>query len=191
MDILSLQQQSSAQSQSIIYVYCDGCALGNGQTGAVGGYGVYFPSDETLNISQPYKTTEVISSSLSPATNQKTELLAMQSAINLCLYYYNRPESYPSPYPSQSSVIFHIYSDSMYTINCLNVWMAKWATNGYKKADKKPVKNLSIIKPMYELYQKYRHLFKLIHINSHTGKTDQHSLGNARADQLANDGARK
>ena len=44
-----------------------------------------------------------------------------------------------------------IYSDSAYCVNLINDWMYKWEQNGWKRPKNQEVKNLDIIKQIYEL----------------------------------------
>ena len=45
-----------------------------------------------------------------------------------------------------------LYSDSAYVVNALNQgWLENWKTNGWKGADKKPVKNIELWKQLDEL----------------------------------------
>ena len=39
----------------------------------------------------------------------------------------------------------HVLTDSQYTINVITKWMAGWKQKGWRKADKKPIKNLELI----------------------------------------------
>ena len=168
-----------------INVYCDGSTSNNGSNQATGGYGVYFPEDESLNMSFQY-THEI-------PTNQKTELYAMMMAIRQCILYIKNlstdKEEITGEPMQNVKYIFNIHTDSMYTINCLDKWMANWIKKGMKKADGKPVQNTHILDPLYKLYTRFKDTntmqIKLHHINAHTGKTDIHSLGNAMADKLS------
>jgi len=167
-----------------INVYCDGSTSNNGSVKATGGYGVYFPADETLNMSFPY-IHEI-------PTNQKTELYAMMMAIRQCiLYFKNNPIMFNEndEMNEEKCYMFSIYTDSMYTINCLDKWINGWIKKGWKKADGKPVLNTHILEPLYTLYTRFKdtkHMkIKLHHISAHTGKTDEHSMGNAMADKLS------
>ena len=80
--------------------------------------------------------------------------------------------------------IVYIYTDSLYSINCITKWVYGWINNGWLDKIKKPVKNKDIIQPIHNIYKKYSNIH-FIHIEAHTNKTDIHSLGNAKADELA------
>ena len=44
-----------------------------------------------------------------------------------------------------------IYSDSMYTINCITKWVVGWERRGWKTTTGEPVKNVEIIKRLNNL----------------------------------------
>lgn len=46
-----------------------------------------------------------------------------------------------------------IQTDSQYAINCVTKWAHGWKRNGWIKNDKTPVKNVEIIKEIFELLQ--------------------------------------
>ena len=81
-----------------------------------------------------------------------------------------------------------IFTDSNYSINCLTKFINGWIKNNWILSNGQPVKNKDIIQKIYLLLQQYKNI-TFEHINSHTGKEDIHSKGNARADKLAVQGA--
>lgn len=44
----------------------------------------------------------------------------------------------------------HIESDSQYAIGCSTTWVANWKKRGWKKADKKPISNITLVKAINE-----------------------------------------
>ena len=74
----------------------------------------------------------------------------------------------------------HLYTDSEYSLNVLTKWYPNWS-----EKQKKTKKNISLIKETYDLCMDINP--KIHHIKAHTNLEDEHSLGNAIADQLAND----
>ena len=44
-----------------------------------------------------------------------------------------------------------IYSDSAYCVNLINDWMYNWEKNGWKRPKNQEIKNLEIIKQIFEL----------------------------------------
>ncbi len=74
-----------------------------------------------------------------------------------------------------------LHVDSAYVMNGVQRWIAGWKRNGWRTADKKPVKNV-------ELWQELdaevaRHVISWVWVKGHSGDP-----GNERADALANRG---
>ena len=142
-----------------ITIYTDGSCKNNGKKNAIAGIGVY--SENVYNISEKIEGRQ---------TNQCAELYAILKALEL-----TKIDDYS---------IVYIYTDSLYSINCITKWVYGWINNGWLDKKKKPVKNKNIIQPIHNIYKKYSNI-RFIHIEAHTNKTDIHSLGNAKADELA------
>jgi ribonuclease HI len=75
-----------------------------------------------------------------------------------------------------SSVILH--TDSRYVMDGLTQWMPRWKANGWKTADKKPVKNGDLWRALDEAAQ--RHDVSWRWVRGHDGHIE-----NERADALA------
>lgn len=84
-----------------------------------------------------------------------------------------------------------LYSDSEYTIKSLTEWIINWKKNGWKTANKKPVKNVELIKRMDELYESVKskcHNITIKHIMAHQKEPTKNTLewqlwyGNDRVD---------
>lgn len=71
-----------------------------------------------------------------------------------------------------------IHSDSEFWINVLTKWAPGWQRNGWKKS-KGEIKNLDLVKKLYELYLTYP--VKLVWVRGHVG-TEMNEL----ADEWAN-----
>ena len=71
-----------------------------------------------------------------------------------------------------------IHSDSEFWINVLTKWAASWKENGWKKKTGE-IKNLEIVKELYELYCRYP--VKLVWVRGHVG-----TELNEMADEWAN-----
>ena len=71
-----------------------------------------------------------------------------------------------------------IHSDSEFWINVLTKWAGKWEADGWKKKTG-PIKNLDLVRELYELYRKYP--VKLVWVRGHVG-TEYNEL----ADEWAN-----
>lgn len=134
------------------------------------GYGIYFPNGEIKNIANSFD--------IKPLTNNRAELYAIYRAIKKIQKRY-----------TFNKII--IYTDSEYSMKSLTIWIDNWKTNNWKNAKNKPVENQDIIKKIDDLLQKYPEKIIFKHVRSHTGKQDEQSINNHKADYLANVGASK
>lgn len=151
-----------------LHVFTDGACFGNGSKDALAGYGVHFPHEEYDDISEPF--------SYKPCTNQRAELYAIYHALTIGL----NDEAIDDVF---------VYSDSDYSIKCIKTWAPGWHKANWTRKTGGPLKNLDIIKPLYRLYSYNRDRVHFIHVRSHTGNTDDWSVGNDKADILAGKGA--
>lgn len=147
-------------------IYCDGACSANGRRGAKAGFGVSVWSPEGVEVD----AVSVRLPTNEPQTNQRAELRGLAEALHRA---------------TQSSGGADIYTDSQYAINCLQTWGAGWAAKGWRKADGGAVLHQDILRPMWELWKRRGPHIHLYHVAAHTGRTDRHSRGNARADALA------
>jgi ribonuclease HI len=74
-----------------------------------------------------------------------------------------------------------LHVDSQYVMQGVTKWIAGWKRNGWRTADKKPVKNQDLWQALDE--QVARHAISWHWVKGHAGDP-----GNERADQLANKG---
>ena len=103
-------------------------------------------------------------------TNNKAELLAICLALRVCK-------------EEKKKVI--IYTDSEYSLKAIYEWYPLWVVKGIKEKKK----NYKILDILHGYLEKMD--VKMSHVRAHTGLKDEHSLGNAKADKLANMGAKK
>ena len=111
-----------------ITIYTDGSSIGNP---GPGGYGIVMlveGKDYKKEFSQGFKLT----------TNNRMELLAAIMALKKI--------------KSSSDVI--IFTDSVYVKNGITEWMVNWKKNGWKNANKKPVKNKDLWTKLDNLCEK-------------------------------------
>ena len=138
----------SVNNPRIIEVYTDGSA-DNVVKSSYYGIGIVFPDENRENISQRIQDKK--------ATNNRAELMAILCAIKAVL-----PEL-------QAQMTLHIYSDSQYSIKCIN--------GTYKNA----TMNMDLIETARDLYKRYN--IKFIHVRAHKG-----NKYNEMADKLARKG---
>eukprot|EP00919_Chromeraceae_sp_WS-2016_P070589 GHVR01167309.1.p1 GENE.GHVR01167309.1~~GHVR01167309.1.p1 ORF type:complete len:309 (+),score=78.02 GHVR01167309.1:38-964(+) len=148
-----------------IDIYTDGASSNNGKTGARAGVGVYFGDDDPRNISVALPSDQL-------QTNNRAELTAIKEAIIIA------SRDHPT-------VEVGIYTDSTYTIGCLDQWQANWEKNGWRTATGAPVKNSDLIQEITTLRRGHKGGINLKHVKAHA---DSH--GNNQADKLARLGAR-
>ena len=145
-----------------IIVYTDGACIANGQPNAKAGMGVYFGPDDIRNISKPVQGKQ---------SNNTAELGALIAAYKVV----------EQDIKSGKKVAF--FTDSVYSLLCLTTYGNKCDQNGWSKF----IPNKELVKEAYKLFGSNKlSNIKLIHVPSHTGAQDAHSLGNEQADQLAN-----
>jgi ribonuclease HI len=98
-------------------------------------------------------------------TNNRMELLAAISALEAM----------------KKKVSADIYTDSQYVRGGITGWIHNWKRNGWRTADKKPVKNV-------DLWQRLDDAMKQHDVRWHWVKGHAGHAENERADQLARDG---
>lgn len=145
--------QSPGAHKHHVVIYSDGACSGNP---GPGGWGAVL-------MSGPHR--KEIKGGENPTTNNRMELMAAISAL----------EALKGP----SSVELH--TDSQYVKNGIEGWIHGWKRNGWKTADKKPVKNA-------ELWQRLDAAAKRHKISWHWVKGHAGHEHNERADELARQG---
>ena len=141
-----------------LYAYTDGACSGNP---GPGGWGVLLRATEGAKI---LKQKE-LSGGEPHTTNNRMELLAAINALETL----ERPST------------ITIVTDSAYVKNGVTTWIHGWKRNGWKTADKKPVKNVELWQRI-ELAQE-RHNVTWKWVKGHAGHPE-----NERADELARAG---
>jgi ribonuclease HI len=74
-----------------------------------------------------------------------------------------------------------VYTDSQYVKNGIETWIHAWKRNGWKTADRKPVKNAELWRELDVLVTRHE-------VSWHWVKGHADNVGNQRADALANRG---
>lgn len=72
-----------------------------------------------------------------------------------------------------------IFCDSKYSIQCVTQWAVGWKKKGWKKKTGE-IKNLELIKEMFELHQSVKDEVQVLHVNGHVGVE-----GNELADRMS------
>ena len=134
-----------------VIIYTDGACSGNPGPGGWGAILMY--KDARKEISGGMKNT----------TNNIMEITAVIEALK-CLKV-------------ESDV--QVYSDSAYTVNAFKQgWIYNWMKNGWKTANKEPVKNKELWQELYDLTKK--HKVEFIKVKGHADNEF-----NNRCDEMA------
>jgi ribonuclease HI len=137
----------------VVTIHTDGACSGNP---GPGGWGAVLRYNGTI---KELKGGEALT------TNNRMELKAATEALNAL----KRPCE------------VELHTDSQYVKNGLTAWIHSWKKNGWKTADKKPVKNVDLWQALDAAVA--RHTIRWHWVKGHAGNVD-----NERADELANEG---
>lgn len=137
----------------IVKIYTDGACKGNP---GVGGWGALLEMNGT---------EKELFGGEAHTTNNRMELLAVIRALEAL----------------KRRCAVQLHTDSKYVQQGISTWIHGWKKNGWRTADKKPVKNDDLWRELDLLAQ--QHDIEWLWVKGHAGHN-----GNERADQLANRG---
>lgn len=139
-----------------VIIYSDGGCRGNGKEITIGGYGaILIYGDNTKEIKKGFKNT----------TNNVMELTAVIDALSMLKEPCN----------------VKLHSDSAYVVNAFKQkWIDNWKRNGFRTANKEPVKNRELWERLIELTE--YHTVEFVKVKGHS----DNELNN-RVDRLANE----
>ena len=170
-------------SEEQVALFSDGACSNNGKKSAKAGFGVTVGLVSKTGYREMAQVTEPLQPSESQ-TNQRAELRGLSKAWNIATMQLPAVLQRMGKYTTK----VHIYTDSQYSLDCILKWALTWSKKGWAKADGTPVLHRDIIEPLFTAVKEWKqtpYAIEFHHINSHTGKTDPFSIGNARADELA------
>lgn len=159
------------ETSGTVNIYIDGSCIHNGSPHAIAGYGVYFGTDDPRN-----EYARVVGKQ----TNNTGELTAFIRAVE------KMQDELIDKTKSSTKTKINIYTDSEYVMKCAGAYGDKLSKNEWKTSAGKVPPNLKLIQRIHEIYKPYKKRFALHHVKAHTGLSDEHSVGNAEADRLAN-----
>jgi ribonuclease HI len=136
-----------------VEVFTDGACSGNPGPGGWGAILRYGGHEKELKGGEPH------------TTNNRMELMAAISALEAL---------------NKSSHV-DLHTDSEYVKNGITAWIHNWKRNGWRTADKKPVKNAELWQRLEQALE--RHEVKWHWVKGHAGHPE-----NERADELAREG---
>lgn len=152
-------------------LYTDGAIKGIGKKEAKGGWAFVVVKDNNeIDFKFDGKDGAIAKY---PVTNSTMEFYAMAQAL---IYIKEK----------LSGQKVAIYCDSEYVINSLLEWVPKWKKNGWRSYRGSAVKNVELIKFVYNKFVQLRDNVRIYHVKGHSG-----NKFNDRADELAKKGVLK
>ena len=136
-----------------VVIHTDGACKGNP---GPGGWGALVERDDRI---------EELSGGELATTNNRMEMTAVIRALESLA----------------PGTVVELYTDSQYVKNGIETWIHGWKKNGWKTADRKPVKNADLWRELDVLAARHR-------IRWHWVRGHNDHPGNERADALANEG---
>jgi len=150
-----------------VQVYTDGACSKNGKAGAQASWAFWIPKHKDKSKSGRVPTGEL-------QTNQRGELMGISEAVKSI-----------SDFPEGASNInVHLYTDSMYSKNCLTTWFGSWCKKNWKTTTGGDVAHRDIIEPTVQRLKTFKS-YAIHHVEAHTGNDDEHSKHNAVVDRMA------
>lgn len=156
----------------MVELYTDGACRGNGTAkNATAGVGVVLIIDNNEPVFCKNKLK------FTPNTNNKAEISAIITGINLLYEYYDFKDD------DFVKDKLTIYSDSNYVIQGITKWIDGWRANGWKTANKTDVKNKELWQALDRMLTVLSNHFEIefVKVKGHSG-----NLWNEKCDKLAN-----
>lgn len=138
----------------VVEIYTDGACSGNPGPGGWGAVLRYGAVEKELHGGE-----------VGPTTNNRMELMAAISALESL----------------KRSCSVDLYTDSNYLREGITKWIHSWRRNGWRTAEKKPVKNAELWQRLDQALS--RHRIQWHWVRGHAGHVE-----NERADALAREG---
>jgi ribonuclease HI len=144
---------SGAHDERVVEIFTDGACSGNPGPGGWGAILRWNGHERELSGGE------------AATTNNRMELMAAIHALEAL----------------KRGTRARIHTDSVYLKDGITKWIARWKSNGWRTADKKPVKNL-------DLWQRLDASLAGHAVSWHWVKGHAGHAGNERADRLAREG---
>lgn len=149
-----------------VEIYTDGACSKNGRKGAQASWAFYLPQHKSLSNAQRVPEGE-------SQTNQRGELMAISEAIKAA----------EVAFPVLETEL-KIYTDSMYSKNCLTEWLPSWIQNNWKTSQGGNVIHRDLIEETSNRLSRFKS-FNITHVKAHTSGTDEQSRNNHIVDRMA------
>ena len=149
-----------------IRIFTDGACSKNGKKDSKAAWACWFPDHKELSDSGRVSDSDI-------QTNQRAELMAIFKGVEIAL------KSFPA-----NETSLNIYTDSMYSKNCLTTWLPGWVAKDWKTTQGKDVCHRDLIEKMVLNLSKFKS-YTITHILAHTGNQDDLSKNNDIVDKMA------
>ena len=147
-------------------IFTDGACFKNGKQGAKAAWSCWFPDYASYSKAGLVPEEQI-------QTNQRGELMGISKGVEVAL------EKFPL---SETEV--HIFTDSMYSKNCLTEWLPGWIESNWKTKQGKAVSHRDLIESIATNLSKFKS-YTITHVRAHTGDQDDLSKNNDIADKMA------
>jgi ribonuclease HI len=151
---------------NVVEVYTDGACSKNGQKEARASWAFYFPDHTSQSRSGRVPEDE-------HQTNQRGELMAISEAVKQAEIGFSVLEA-----------DLKIYTDSMYSKNCLTTWLPSWVRNNWKTSQGGDVQHRDLIEDTANRLSRFKS-FNITYVKAHTGGSDNQSKCNNIVDRMA------
>jgi ribonuclease HI len=130
------------ENDATLNVFCEGTSSGIGTSAAASGCGIYALYKNTADERTELKKKYILSAG-EHISNQRAELSAFYAGLDVI----SKIKA-----DNQHLQHFYIHISSKYAYMCATEWGKSWSSKKWKRAEG-PIKNVDIIKPLYEKLQ--------------------------------------
>jgi ribonuclease HI len=149
-------------------IFTDGACSRNGQDGSRASWACWFPEHKDYSKADRVPENEL-------QTNQRGELMAIAKAVEIAETAFS---------DSLGEIDLKIFTDSVYSKNCLTVWLPNWLRNDWRNAQGNIVSHRDLIEVTSNRLVRFKS-FTLTYVKAHTGKDDYNSKNNHIVDRMA------
>lgn len=148
-----------------LWLFTDGGAIGNGRAHCKSSWGYYVTDNKHYSHDSGIVPDAVIQGKKYSSSNNRGELTAILRSLEYVIQHHDDF--------SFNNII--VVSDSKYSINCIDEWVANWLADETKLEGKQ---NLDLILPARELYLKLNTMCRtqFVHIKSHKNEPSREDL---------------
>jgi ribonuclease HI len=163
-----------SQNSSVLNIFCEGTSTNIGTATACSGCGIYSKYIGDDGIIKEVNKKYILSNG-EPASNQRAELSALYAALETLDKIKKENSNLTS---------FNIHITSKYAYTCVTDWGKAWSSKKWKRAEG-PIKNVDIIRPLYEKLQRMPYVKITVFQKDKTKKTSNIHDGFVIARDLA------